>query len=218
MRRTMWSSAMVWLVVGLVLAGCGAHQMTPVDPRAAGGLKAEIEDPDANLVGMVEGFTLKEYTALYVEPFTVDQTQVKDEEDARLVKDMAAYLHAQLLKRLQASSVGLKVIDGETAPGLPSTEKTLRLQGEIPRLTDGSQALRYFVGFGAGAAKAQIETRFIDAASGQPRMITVDRRAAGMGIFGGEGRQFLTESMDQMAEGIVKFLQRLANGGRPGAR
>jgi len=218
MRRMTWSTAVVWLVAGFVMTGCGAHRMTPVDPRVVGGLKAETEDPDANLVGMAQGFALKDYTVLYVEPFKVDQTQVKDEEDARLVKDLSAYLHAQLLKRLQASAVGPRVIDGSTAPAPPVSEKTLRLQGEIPRLTDGSQALRYFVGFGTGAAKAQIETRFIDADSGQTRLITVDRRAAGMGIFGGDGRQFLTESMDQMAEGLVKFLKRLAAGGKPGTR
>jgi len=192
MRPMTWSTAMVWLVAGLVVAGCGAHRMTPVDPKAVGSLRAETADPDANLVGMVPGFALRDYTVLYVEPFKVDQTQVKDEEDARLVKDLSAYLHAQLLKRLQASAVGPRVIDGSTAPAPPASERTLRLQGEIPRLTDGSQALRYVVGFGAGAAKAQIETRFVDADSGQTRLITVDRRAAGAGIFGGDGRQFGT--------------------------
>ena len=38
-------------------------------------------------------------------------------------------------------------------------------------------------------------------------MITADRRAAGMVIFGGDGRQFVTESMDQMAGGYVKLLK-----------
>jgi hypothetical protein len=39
-----------------------------------------------------------------------------------------------------------------------------------------------------------------------------------MGIFGGDGRQFVTESMDQMAEGYVKLLKHLAEGGQPGLR
>jgi len=216
--RRMRSATIVWLVAGLAVSGCGAHRMAPVDAKAVGSLKAEIEDADANLVGIAQGFTPKAYTVLLVEPFRVDTTQIKDEEDSRLAKDMSAYLHAQLLKRLQAAAIFSRVVDGAVARVPPAGEKVLRLQGEIPRLTEGSQALRYFVGFGAGAAKAQLETRFVDAASGQVQMITVDRRAAGMGIFGGDSRQFVTESMDQMAEGLVKFLRHLAAGGKPGAR
>ena len=49
-------------------------------------------------------------------------------------------------------------------------------------------------------------------------LLTADRRAAGMGIFGGDGRQFVTESMNQMADGLVKFLRHLAAGGQPGTR
>jgi hypothetical protein len=35
-------------------------------------------------------------------------------------------------------------------------------EGSITKLDPGSRALRYMVGFGAGAAKAQAETRLID--------------------------------------------------------
>jgi curli biogenesis system outer membrane secretion channel CsgG len=94
----------------------------------------------------------------------------------------------------------------------------LLVQGEITRLTEGSQALRYFVGFGAGAAKTQIETRVVDVSTGQVQLVTADRRAAGMGIFGGDGRQFVTESLDQITDGFVKLLRHLAAGGRPGPR
>ena len=68
------------------------------------------------------------------------------------------------------------------------------------------------------AAKAQIETRLVDAQSGRVELVTADRRAAGMGIFGGDGRQFVTESMDQMTDGYVKMLKHLSGGGRPGPR
>ena len=39
-----------------------------------------------------------------------------------------------------------------------------------------------------------------------------------MGIGGGDSRQFLTESMDEMADGVVKLLRRLVAGGQPGKR
>ncbi|MBI2494791.1 MAG: DUF4410 domain-containing protein [Candidatus Rokubacteria bacterium] len=205
------------LLCAALLGGCGAHRMTPVEPQTAGDLKPEVEDADGGLVGMRPDFAPKTYTAIILLPFKVVSTEIKDDADARFAKDMVAYFQTQLLKKLQAAGLFAKVIDA-TASATTSGEKALRLEGDMTKLTEGSQALRYFVGFGAGAAKAQIETRLLDAQSRRIELITADRRAAGMGIFGGDGRQFVTESMDQMAEGYVKLLRHLANGGRPGTR
>ena len=208
----------VLLLCAAVLAGCGAHRMSPVAPQAVGDLKPEVEDADGGLVGIRPGFSPKAYTVIILTPLKVAPSEMKDDEDARLAKDMTAYFQAQLAKRLQAAGIFAKVIDATASAEVPSDEKGLRLEGEITKLTEGSQALRYFVGFGAGAAKAQIETRLLDVQSRRIELITADRRAAGMGIFGGDGRQFVTESMDQMAEGYVKMLRHLTGGGRPGPR
>ena len=202
----------------LLLAGCGAHRMTPVDARPVGDLKAEVEDADGGHVGLAPDFKPAAYRVIVLQPFEVSASEIKDQDDARLAKDMAAYLHAQLLRRLQATGIFVRVVDASISALPPSDERAIRLQGQISKLTEGSQALRYFVGFGAGAAKAQIETRLVDPQSQRVVMITADRRAAGMGIFGGDGRQFVTESMDQMADGYVKLLKHLWAGGRPGAR
>lgn len=201
------------VVVLAMLTGCGAHRMPPVDPRGAGNVTPQVEDADAGLVGIAPGFAFKEYGTIVIEPFAVNKADIKDEDDARLAKDMVAHLHAQLLRRFQGS--GVKVVDA-TVSQAPVDARALRLQGEITKLTEGSQALRYWVGFGAGAAKAQIETRFVDVGNGTTWLVTADRRAAGMGIFGGDGRQFVTESIDQMAEGLGKLVRRLAAGGQPG--
>jgi hypothetical protein len=210
------------LIVGLLatvfLAGCGAHRMTPIAPQAIADLKPDVEDADGGLVGLRPDFAPKTYTAIVLTPFKVAPTEIKDDEDARLAKDMTAYFQAQLVRRLEAAGIFARVIDGAASADTPQGLRVLRLEGEMPKLTEGSQALRYFVGFGAGAAKAQIETRLIDVQSRRVEMITADRRAAGMGIFGGDGRQFVTESMDQMADGYVKLLRHLSEGGRPGKR
>lgn len=205
----------LWAVV---LAGCGAHRMTPVAPQAAGELKPEVEDADGGMVGVRPDFVAKRYTAIVLTPFKVATAEIKDDEDARLAKDMSAYLQAQLLAKMQAAGIFSRVIDAAASAEVPGNERVLRLDGDITRLTEGSQAMRYFVGFGAGAAKAQIETRLVDVQSGRIEVVTADRRAAGMGIFGGDGRQFVTESMDQMAQGYVSLLKHLAGGGRPGPR
>ena len=216
------SGTMKTLVVALVCAGvvggCGAIRMKPVAPQASGDLKPEVEDIDGGLVGLRPGFSPKNYTAIVLTPFKVSGTEIKEDADARLAKDMAAYLQTQLVKKLQTAGIFARVIDATATADVPGNEKALRLDGDITQLTEGSRAMRYFVGFGAGAAKAQIETRLLDVQTRRLELITADRRAAGMGIFGGDGRQFVAESMDQMAEGYVKMLRRLSGSGRPGPR
>ena len=204
------------LLLALVMAGCGAHRVTPVDPLVTGDLKPSIEDTDGGLVGIARGFSPKAYSVIIVEPFKVREAEIKDDEDRRLAKDMATHLQTQIAQRLRTAGVFARVMD---APGGGGGDgRALRLEGDITRLTEGSQALRYFVGFGAGAAKAQMETRLVDVQSRQVLLVTADRRAAAMGVFGGDGRQFVAESMDQMADGLVKLLKHLAAGGQPGAR
>jgi hypothetical protein len=210
---------LVALVLGAaLLVACGAHSMTLVTPQVVGDLKPDTDDADAGHVARRPGFSPKTYTAIILMPFTVGQSETKDEDDVRLAKDMPAYFQAQLVKRLQAAGIFAKVVDASASGASPSDEKALRLEGDMPMLTEGSRALRYFVGFGAGAAKAQIETRLVDVQAQRVELITADRRATGMRIFGGDSRQFVTESMDQMAEGYVKLLKRLAGGGQPGPR
>src|SRR3989338_5887132 len=108
-------AAMKNLIAGLLcatlLGGCGAHRMTPVEPQTAGDLKPEVEDADGGLVGMRPDFAPKTYTAIILLPFKVVSTEIKDDADARLAKDMVAYFQAQLLKKLQAAGIFAKVID-----------------------------------------------------------------------------------------------------------
>ena len=217
-RRSRLAQGIAFAVVTVLMVGCGAHRMAPVDARAVGALKPDLEDADAGRVGIVPGFSVKTYHVIVVDTVLVGPGEVKDEDDTRLAGEMSAYLRAQLVVKLRADSTFSEVIDGSVIAEPPVGDGVLLLQGEISRLTEGSRALRYWVGFGAGATKAQIETRFLDSQSREVRMITADRRAAGVGIFGGDSRQFLYESMDQMADGLVTFLRRLGAGGRPAQR
>ena len=46
-------------------------------------------------------------------------------------------------------------------------------------------------------------------------MVTADRRVAQMGIFGGDSKDHLRESFDDMARDLAKFLVRLNRGEAP---
>jgi len=56
---------------------------------------------------------------------------------------------------------------------------------------------------------------FRDVQTGQPVMVTADRRVAQMGIFGGDSKDRLRESFGDRARDLAKFLVRLDRGEAP---
>jgi hypothetical protein len=214
MRTSLWLSwARLALVCG-ILAGCfGAYQTSPDDVRGAGGLTPSQEDKDAGRVGVAAGFDLKGYRVVLVERFPVATSEIEDEGDQRFADKMAAFYQQELLRRLRESKLFSQV---EPLPGSgPLAGKTLVLRGSITRLGRGSQAMRYFVGFGAGSTRAQAEMHFVDVDSRRIVLVTADRRLGSAGWFGGDDEDFLEESFDDMARDLVKFLVRLSRGEGP---
>ena len=215
--KTKWCPLFSMLaILSLVLGGCiGAMQTTAKEPAGAGGLKPTQEDKDAGLVGIASGFSLKNYPVVVVRLFKVTEPEVKDDEDRQLAAEMPSFLQGELVRRLRESGLFTRVVNASETEFRPGAEKALVLEGEIARLARGSRALRYFVGFGAGRSKAQTEMRFVDAQSGQPLLVTADRRVAAYGVFGGDSREHLRESFDDMARDLGRFLVRLNKGEAP---
>ncbi len=204
------------VVFSLALGGCiGAMQTTAHAPLGASGLTPTVEDKDAGLVGISPGFQLKDYSVVIVREFKVTEPELNDAEDRKLAAEMPSFIQGELVRRLRESGLFTRIVNANETDYTPGAEKTLMLEGEITRLAPGSRALRYFVGFGAGRSKTQAETRFVDAQSGQPVLVIADRRVAAYGIFGGDSREHLRESFDDMARDLAKFLIRLSRGEAP---
>ena len=199
------------------LTGCiGAQQVRPDNPRGAGGLVPSVDDKDAGLVGVAPNFDVKAYRVVAVAPFTVSESEIKDEGDHRFADKMTGYLHTQVVRRLTESGLFTRVVDLGAAEMPKDAGNILRLDGEITRLGRGSQVARYFAGaYGAGATRAQIETRFVDVPTGRIVMVTADRRKASVGWFGGDDEEHLEESFDDAARDLAKFLTRLSRGESP---
>src|SRR2546427_6478314 len=202
-------------ILSLAVGGCGSMQTTAHAPLGAGGLKPTEEDKDAGLVGIASGFQLKDYSVVVVREFKVTEPELNDAEDRKLATEMPSFIQGELVRRLRESGLLTRIVNANETDYTPGAEKTLMLEGEITRLAPGSRALRYFVGFGAGRSKTQAETRFVDAQSGQAVLVIADRRVAAYGIFGGDSREHLRESFDDMARDLAKFLIRLSRGEAP---
>jgi hypothetical protein len=218
MARSTVQTAGLLAILVLVLGGCfGAYQVSPDRVQGVGTLSPNVEDKDAGLVAVAPGFDLKTYPVIVVEGFPVTDPAVKDDGDRRKAAEMSAILQAELVRRLRDTGLFTRVVNLSETEFRPGPEKTLRLQGVISRLGEGSQAARAFAGlYGAGAARVQAEMRFVDEQSQQPMLVTADRRKATMGFFGGATRDHWRESMDDMARDLGKFLVRLSRGQAPG--
>jgi len=204
------------IIISMALSGCfGAYQVSPDDPLGAGGLKATQEDKEAGRVGIATGFKLKDYPVIAVERFPVAKSEIKDEGDQRFADSMAAFYQSELVRRLRETGLFSRVVNLSETDFTADASKALRLRGSITRLGRGSQAARYLVGFGAGSTRAQAETHFVDAESGQVMMVTADRRLGSMGVFGGDDEDFLKESFNDMARDLAKFLVRFSKGEGP---
>jgi hypothetical protein len=190
-------------------------QSTAHEPVGASGLKPTQEDRDAGLVGISSGFDLRTYQLIAVDRFAVNDADVNDEEDKRLAAAMPSIFQSELVRHLRTTGLFGKVVNLSETELAPGSQRALRLEGTISRLSPGSRALRYWVGFGAGRSKAQAEMRFVDAQSGQVVLVTADRRVAAYGVFGGDSEDHLKESFGDMARDLAKFLTRLAKGEAP---
>jgi len=202
----------------VLLGGCfGAYQVSPDSVQRVAGLPAAVEDKDAGLVAVRPGFDVKTYQVIAIDKFPVTDSAIKDDEDRRAAAEMSTILQNELVRRLRDTGLFTRVVNLGETQFTPDAQKTLRVEGVISRLGGGSQAARAMMGlYGAGAARAQADMRFIDLQSGQPVMAISDRRQATMGFFGGDKRDHWKESFDDMARDLGKFMLRLSQGQAPG--
>jgi len=202
----------------VLLGGCfGAYQVSPDSVQPVAGLPAAVEDKDAGLVAVRPGFDVKTYQVIAIDKFPVTDSAIKDDEDRRAAAEMSTILQNELVRRLRDTGLFTRVVNLGETQFTPDAQKTLRVEGVISRLGGGSQAARAMMGlYGAGAARAQADMRFIDLQSGQPVMAISDRRQATMGFFGGDKRDHWKESFDDMARDLGKFMLRLSQGQAPG--
>ena len=89
----------------------------------------------------------------------------------------------------------VNIADGGTAP--PNV-RAARLRRHHTRLGAGNRALRYMVGFGAGARKRSSRPAWWQRA-GRVLIATADRREASFGLFGGDSEEHLREAFSDMA-------------------
>lgn len=162
----------------------------------------------------LDAATLAGFDCVEVRRFEVDTGFIGSKEDARAATIPAA--HLQDIQRRVAGHVpekarGLKsTLVAEGWPACPDPSRALVLGGRVADYKEGNQALRYLVGFGAGAQKFSVEVWLARKSDGAlvAREVVVDRKVGGW--IGGQA----DKGLDDFAEKVAGFVRDSLRGGR----
>jgi hypothetical protein len=72
----------------------------------------------------------------------------------------------------------------------------------------GSQAARYWGGFGAGAARTEVEGEVVDARTGKALLRFRQERRSGVGMFGGDYVKLMQRNLRTIGEDLAGVLRR----------
>jgi hypothetical protein len=157
---------------------------------------------DFDRIEIVETFSLGDYQRLVVGEFDTSETPLPPEDDnsyAR-VRQVLGDVNTSLMQGLEESGLGLTVARQEG--DAPAGEGTLLVRGRVLQMDPGSRAARYWAGFGAGAARTQLEGEVVDAASGRVLFRFTQERRSGVGVGGGSYVELLNRNLRAIGEDL----------------
>lgn len=127
------------------------------------------------------------------------QSNLTDEDSINLANRFADQLYNRILED-RAEHPGESIFS-EVVRGTDRTESVLLLQGNVIAFDKGSQAARYFIGFGAGKAVCTIRATFINKETGAEVLKTDFDGELSMGFFGGSA----DEATNAVAKSFIEY-------------
>ena len=155
---------------------------------------------DVDEVTIIRPFNAAAYSQIAVESF--DSLGVKlppaNENTYRAVRAAIQVMKPAFMAGL-AEKAQRKA--NANAPG-----KTLVVRARLTKVDPGSQAARYFVGFGAGAVKIAILGEIVDRSSGKVLVRFAQERRSAFGAFGGGYGELFRRTAHQIGGDIGELI------------
>jgi len=181
-------------------------------PKASAGSK-ETTAPgtyhdwnDIDEITIVQPFHLDSYQDIAVETFDIANVPLPDPKEntysavqAALSRIKPAFLEG-FQRKLRRKPGAYEIV----RPGKPPS--TLVIRARLTKVDPGSQAARYFGGFGMGAVKVAILGEIIDAASKRTLVRFAQERRSGFGAFGGSYGALFARTARQIGEDVAGLL------------
>lgn len=177
-------------------------------------------------VEIAELFKLGDFAKVTVQPLATDGLKLPDKDDNTyppMVAAVAAF-NARFLAKLQKELEPMTVeaaadkpapatpaeppaAAAEPAPAPATAAKVLLVRGEVTKMNPGSQAARYWAGFGAGHARVEIRCEVVDAPSGKVLAKLLHARTSSGGLFGGSYERLLRGLTEEVAQDLAKLVK-----------
>jgi hypothetical protein len=185
-------------IVACLMAGLLPASAIAAPAPAAPGTYHDWHDIDE--VTIVRPFNAAAYNQIAVESF--DSTGVKlppaNENTYRAVQSAIRMVKPAFMDGL-ARKAQRKT--NANAPG-----KTLVVRARLVKVDPGSQAARYFVGFGAGAVKIAVVGEIIDGPSAKVLVRFAQERRSAVGAFGGGYGELFQRTARQIGGDIGELI------------
>jgi hypothetical protein len=139
---------------------------------------------DVDEVTIIQPFVAANYSQIAVESFDSGGVKLPPANENT---HQAVLLALQRMKPAFIQGVGEKA-KRKTSSNAPG--KTLVIRARLTKVDPGSQAARFWVGFGAGAVKIAMIGEIVDAASGKVLVRFAQERRSSFGAFGSYGPLF----------------------------
>ena len=167
-----------WNLIFFVLAAFVCTAATATREPTSPGTYRDWHDVDE--VTIIQPFNASTYSDIAVESFDSSRVKLPEASDN-------TYRAVQSAIRTMKPAFMAGVSEKAKRKSAPAQQpgKTLVIRARLTKVDPGSQAARYFVGFGAGAVKIAITGEIIDRSSGKVLVRFAQERRSGFGAFGG---------------------------------
>ena len=159
---------------------------------------------DVDEVTILQSFRLDAYNDIAVESFSTAGVILPSPKDNtyEAVRSALGLIKPAFIEGFQNN---LRRKPGGANPAR-GKGRTLVIRARLTKLDPGSQAARYFAGFGAGAVKIEMTGDVVDASSGKTLIRFKQERRSGFGAFGGGYTELFTRTARQIGGDVADLL------------
>jgi hypothetical protein len=154
---------------------------------------------------IVQAFKLSDYSKVIVEPFDTKDTPLPDKDDntyepvTRVLVDPAKPFTDDLSEELGGR---VPVSQGSGGDG-----QLLLIRVKVSMMAPGSKAARYWGGFGAGAARTELQGEVVDASTGKTLLRFKQERRSGVGALGGDYVSLMNRNLRTIGKDVAGVLR-----------
>jgi hypothetical protein len=143
--------------------------------------------------------SLTDYSVLEISTF---KSNLNDARSRSLASRFAGRLRWAVMKQREKNPED--IVYEEVTLNTDQTNGVLLMQGTIIKYEEGSRAMRWWIGLGAGKAHCTIQVIFIDKKTGEELSRTNFDGMIVMGVFGGDS----VEAVDGVVDAFIAYMKK----------